>query len=57
MKKILLGIATIGVFAISAYALTGYLTGESTGSNYKTCYYDNGSILQVAPYELCPLSN
>jgi hypothetical protein len=57
MKKIILAISTIAIFAISAYAF-GTLTGESSAQfGKKHCHYSDGSIITISSVGLCPLSN
>jgi hypothetical protein len=56
MKKIILAISTIAVFAVSAYAM-GFLSGERTSGMNKICFYNDGSAITVKSYELCPLTN
>jgi len=56
MKKFILAISTIAIFAVTAYA-TGFLSGESTSGMNKICYYNDGSAITVKSYELCPLQN
>lgn len=57
MKKFILAISTIAVFAVSAYAM-GILLGEKdTGGLNKICFYSDGSAITVKLYEICPLTN
>jgi len=53
MKKIILGISAIAVFAISAYAF-GTLTGSQTSGLNKICFYSDGSAITVKSYQICP---
>ena len=55
MKKIIFGIITTTIFALSLYA--GHLTGESTSGQYKTCYYSDGQALSIPYTSYCPNYN
>jgi hypothetical protein len=57
MKKIILSITTLSLFALSAYAYTGFLESEQISGMNKFCYYSNDTVITVKSYQLCPLSN
>ena len=57
MKKLILATTLLGIFAISAYAYTGFLQSEKTSGMNKFCYYSNDTVITVKSYKLCPLSN
>ena len=56
MKKVLLGISAIALFATSVYAY-GALTGSQTNGLNKICFYSDGTAINVKSYEVCPVSN
>ena len=55
MKKVLLSMSIISIFAISAYAY-GVLTGSETKGINKICYYSDGSARTVFAGSICPVS-
>lgn len=57
MKKMILAISTIAIFAVSAYAFAT-LEGESDGAfGQKICHYSDGSVITVSSMSFCPMSN
>jgi hypothetical protein len=38
------------------FALMGFLESEEDGDSFKYCYYDDGRIVTVELWQLCPLS-
>lgn len=57
MKKLIFAASVLGAFALSAYAMTGFLQREQTSGMNKFCYYSNDTVITVKAFELCPLSN
>ena len=55
MKKVLLGISVIALFATSVYAY-GVLTGSQTNGLNKICFYSDGSAITVSSASVCPVS-
>jgi hypothetical protein len=37
------------------FAIIGFLESEEFGEDFKYCYYDDGRIVTVELWELCPL--
>lgn len=54
-KKVIVFIVAALSFS-NAYALKGFLEGESSSGMNKYCQYSNGVIITVKSHKLCPLS-
>ena len=51
IKKIIL----LLLLSSYAHAVPGFLEGERVNGLKKYCYYNNGTIITIKSYQLCPL--
>lgn len=54
MKKLI--VLMIMLISLAAYAIPGYLVSTTDVGQWRYCKYDDGRVITIKQYQLCPLT-